>query len=43
MHSYARQHQVNLQQDNTDVWLQPAQLGSLWKEAEELESEPVGL
>lgn len=34
VHSSERQHQADLQQSNSDVWLQPAQLGVLWDGAE---------
>lgn len=43
MHSVERQHQVDQQQGNSGVWLQPAQLGVLLDEVEKLEYEPVGL
>lgn len=43
MHSSERQHQVDLQQGNSGVRLQPARLGLLWDEVEKLGSEPVGL
>lgn len=40
MHSSERQHQVDLQQGNSGVWLQPAH-ELLWGEVETLGSEPV--
>ncbi len=43
MHSSERQHQIVLQQGNSGVWLQPAQLGLLEDEVEKLGSDPVGL
>lgn len=43
VHSSERQHQVDQQQGNSGVWLQPAKLGALSDEVEKLGSEPVGL
>ena len=43
MHSSESQHQVDLQQGNSDVWLQLVQPGLLCDEAERQGSEPVEL